>query len=238
MHLHLSLNPAEFDDVPKTGPVVVARPEPATSSILTCAALFLLGCVAFGYGNVHMPFGGIRFTQNLIMVPPVLGAERHTVAFDATADQTLQLIFAPTHPRPQDMPDEFTFDWAMTPARLGARPAIEGRVQFSGERFRARPNAPPLAVITLPEHFRGDYSIVVRPLEVGDWPDLEIFLVQASNKRFVGFTIAGIFWAMFLALSAVVYRRHRLAFQVWSRLVGPSGSTASVSSGVYQSAGQ
>jgi hypothetical protein len=185
-----------------------------------------------------MPFGGIRFNQNMILVPPVLGTVRHTIAFDATADRTLQLIFAPTHPRPADMPDEFAFDWAITPARPDALPAMEGRVQFSGERFRARPGDPPFAVITLPRTMSGDYSVMVRPLEVSDWPDLEVFLVQASNKRFVGFAIAGIFWAVFLALAAVVYRRHRLAVQVWERLVGPGGLAAQGASGPCQPAGE
>jgi hypothetical protein len=192
-------------------------------SALICAAFFLLGCIAYGYGDIHTAFGGIRYTQNIIMVPPVPGAERHTAVFDATRfARPLQLLFVANHPRPDDMPDSFTFDWALISVRLGATPVMEGRVQFSGERFRARPNVPPVAVITLPDSLRGDYSVMVRPLEVGDWPDLEMFLVEASNKRFIGFALAGILWAVAIALSLVLYRRHRAAVAVWKRFVGPS----------------
>ena len=218
--------------------IVAARPEPDTAAVLLLCALFLLGCFAYGYGSVHLPFGGVRYTQNLILVPPVPGAERHTLAFDATADKTLQLLFAPTHPRPADMPDEFTFDWALTPARLGAQPTMEGRVQFSGDRVRARPDDPPIAVITLPSALRGDYSIRVRPLDIGDWPDLEIYIVQASNKRFIGFAIAGIFWAVFASVGVVVFRRHRHNVRLWERIVRPTGDLPAAMAAVGEASGE
>ena len=211
--------------------LLAARPEPDSRGVLVLAALFLFGCISYGYGDLHMPWGGIRYTQNLIMVPPVPGVVRETAIFDATADKTLQLIFAPTHPRPHDMPDTFTFDWKMTPVGIGAQSVMEGTVQFTGERFRARPNDPPLAVITLPGTLRGNHTIAVRPHEVGDWPDLEVFIVQASNKRFIGFAIAGIFWSVFLALTVVVWRRHRHNVRLWERLVRPASSPAPLSEG-------
>jgi hypothetical protein len=214
-----------------TTPVPNTKPQPRTSDVVTLGVLFLLGCVFYGYGDVHPAFGGVRYTQNIITVPAVPGAVRSTQPFIVTGDDELELLFAPNHPRPEDMPDEFTFDWTMVEVK-SQETLMSGRVQFAGARVRRDPTHPPIAIVPVPLGLDGAYVVSVSPLVVGDWPDLEFYLVQDSDKRFVGFTLAGIFLAVFLALLAVVLRRYRAASRAWERLTsGRAGSSPSSPSG-------
>lgn len=185
--------------------------------MVTLTVLFLMGCMLYGYADVHAPFGGVRFTQNLIMVPAIPGVSRSTLPFTADGEPELELLFAPNHPRPDDMPDSFTFDWTMVDQSTQVA-AVSGRIQFSGERVRRDPMHPPIAIVPLPLGIDGTFVVTVTPLEVGDWPDLEFYLVRDSDKRLVGFTLAGIFWSVFLALLAVVVRRQRAAIRAWKRI--------------------
>ncbi len=191
-------------------PEAKSKPDPRASGVITLTILFLLGCVFYGYADFHPTYGGVRYAQNIITVPAVPGAVRYTQPFNINGEPKLELLFAPNHPRAQDMPDRFTFDWTMVEWKTRAI-IMTGRVQFSGARVRRDPSRPPIAVVPLPQGLEGEYMVTVAPLELGDWPDLEFYLVQVNNKRLIGFTLAGIFWAVFLALLAVVVRRYRAA---------------------------
>lgn len=189
------------------------RPTVPLSTVIPLIVLFLGACISYGVGSTYSPYGTMFFGSNAILAPPQWGMER-TMGPMSVPHPRMQLLFTPSHPRPQDMPDQFVFDWRLESA-VDRSLAASGRVGFLGEYYRTNPTSPPVAEVPLPD-IRGEYYLVVRPVGIGDFPDLDAYLTRVAPAREIAYIVAAITGAMFVALMAVAALRHRRAIVAWN----------------------
>lgn len=188
------------------------RPEPSKLLVAVLSVLFLVACGATGVGRTISPYGQMHYNTNAILSPPEPGMQVVLGPISIRSDH-MELLFHPSHPRPQDFPDQFAFVWKLL-ERGTTREAAVGLIGFDGARYRQNPDDPQIAMVPLGP-VRGTFDLVVAPQGYGDFPDVEVYLMHTSATREVAFIVAGCFGAMFLALLAVGVRRHRLALAAW-----------------------
>lgn len=188
------------------------RPTVPLSTMIPLIVLFLGACISYGVGSTYSPYGTMFFGSNAILAPPEWGMER-TMGPMSVPHPRMQLLFTPSHPRPQDMPDQFIFDWRLESV-VDRELAAAGRVGFRGEFYRQNPTSPPVAEVPLPD-IRGEYFLVVRPVGIGDFPDLDAYLTRVAPAREIAYIVAAIMGAMFVALMAIATLRHRRAITAW-----------------------
>lgn len=212
------------------------RPEPDRAFVLVLSALFLCACVAVGVGRAQPRFGRLIFNSNAILAPQREGLVAVIGPFRLRHQQGFELIFVPIHPRPDDAPDEFLFDWTLYPVsdatlatlvRRDPPPPVgdgeflaSGRVGFSGEAMRRDLDDPPIARVPVPLALDGNFALQVEPVALQDWPDVDIYIVEPNEIRGIAFIVGACLASVFAAFGAVAIRRHRAALAAWRRLGG------------------
>lgn len=168
--------------------------------------LFLAACISIGVVRTKSAYGTVHFNTNAILSPATAGMEV-IVGPVAVTEPRMELLLHPWHPRPQDCPDAFSFVWEL--ASVEDNQAIaSGRIDANCEAYREDPESPPVARVPLGDR-RGTYWVKIRPDGLSDFPDIEIYLIQMSLAREIGYVLAWCFGSVFLALFAVALYRHR-----------------------------
>jgi len=214
--------------------VTLPRPEPSRRAVYALSALFLTCCALYGAFQSMPRFGALRYSSNVVLVPPRAGHVGVIGPFELTGEDNIEFVVSASHPRPEDTPTLFAFEWSLRPvpldvlatlhgtdpppAGVSGPPVAEGVIGFSHAQMVREPDDPPLAFVPIPATIVGTFVVEISPRGVADWPDVEWYVVRRSETRVAVMGLGLALLGAFVASASVVAWRQRAAVRAWRRL--------------------